>query len=407
MPKLKKILLLLQVIPKLGIKNVLYTTYYKSTLKLKLRKYLFPVKKYSFTGFFCNEISAPNINVPQGEKVIADADKIHKGKLQYFSYHWKEVGETPDWFLNGFNGKRTKSDKHWTLLDDFDSNVGDIKNVWEPSRFSWTTVLARAYVVSSDKKYLDKLNNWILDWTVNNPVNVGPNWKCGQEASIRLINLINTAQVLKQVDSPSENICELIYSHLDRIYHNIQYSIAQDNNHGTSEAAGLFVGGAFLKYNCENSFKSIDKYIKKGISVLEDRVDKLISNAKKENFSESADVDSYQGNWKEILSGVNLLTDIANKFLVDAQKSAELQKRIGEYGTNEIAKVSDVLREIAEGNLTKIYLPADADLELGDTKERFVTLKAGLDDVSQGLSAIISQIQDDTHTLTSSSERLA
>ena len=49
-----------------------------------------------------------------------------------------------------------------------------------------------------------------------------------------------------QDQSPLPNLVELIKTHLFRIAPTIRYAIAQDNNHGTSEAAALFVGGAWL-----------------------------------------------------------------------------------------------------------------------------------------------------------------
>ena len=42
---------------------------------------------------------------------------------------------------------------------------------------------------------------------------------------------------------------ELVYIHLKRIESTISYAIAQDNNHGTSEAAALFIGGSWLLAN--------------------------------------------------------------------------------------------------------------------------------------------------------------
>ena len=38
----------------------------------------------------------------------------------------------------------------------------------------------------------------ISDWSKNNPYLSGPNWKCGQEASLRLINLIVLIKLLIQ-----------------------------------------------------------------------------------------------------------------------------------------------------------------------------------------------------------------
>ncbi len=49
--------------------------------------------------------------------------------------------------------------------------------------------------------------------------------------------------ILGQWNHPSPGLKDFIYQHLERISANICYAIAQDNNHGTSEAAALFIGG--------------------------------------------------------------------------------------------------------------------------------------------------------------------
>ena len=44
--------------------------------------------------------------------------------------------------------------------------------------------------------YLNTMNKLIKDWMIKNQFNLGPNWKCGQEASIRVINLIVSYEII-------------------------------------------------------------------------------------------------------------------------------------------------------------------------------------------------------------------
>ncbi len=62
--------------------------------------------------------------------------------------------------------------------------------------FEWVPLLARAWKLCGDERYCAALNNWLLDWVTRNSANSGPNWKCGQEASIRTINLLLGARLL-------------------------------------------------------------------------------------------------------------------------------------------------------------------------------------------------------------------
>lgn len=184
-----------------------------------------------------------------------------------------KAGNPPDWFLNPFNGIRNSdSEKHWTQVPEFGTNPGDIKNIWEASRFEWVVTLAKAYSVTGDSKYHYTLNSWMKDWAQNNPVNTGPNWRCGQEASIRVLNLVLASLILK----PTESLNDFLYVHLERIGGNIRYAIAQDNNHGITEAAGLFIGGSWLASVDAARYDRASKFAAKGRKWLENRVEKLL-----------------------------------------------------------------------------------------------------------------------------------
>jgi len=151
--------------------------------------------------------------------------------------------------------------------------------VWESSRFNWALILARAYRLSGNKIYLNTLNQWVSDWTWKNPLNAGPNWKCGQESAIRMMNLILAAFVLGQDRSPTFGLIRFVKEHCERIEPTICYAISQDNNHGTSEAAALFIGGGWLKRhaaNDRNLVKKAEQWEKKGRFWLENRVYRLI-----------------------------------------------------------------------------------------------------------------------------------
>jgi hypothetical protein len=169
--------------------------------------------------------------------------------IQYFG--WKEcaqpLGKAPDWFLDPFTQRRfSRPTELWHRLPDFDPAVGDIKCVWELSRWDWILRFAQQYRHTGDAAHLEQLNGWLRDWLSRNPPYIGPNWKCGQEASIRVIHLAIAALILDQTRAPAQGLLDVVRLHLRRIEPTISYSMAQNNNHGTSEAAALFIGGNWL-----------------------------------------------------------------------------------------------------------------------------------------------------------------
>ena len=112
-----------------------------------------------------------------------------------------------------------------------------------------------------------------MDWLEKNPPYLGLNWKCGQEASIRVINLCCASLILGQEKESLIGLQDLIRLHLQRIAPTINYAIAQDNNHGTSEAAALFMGGSWLNYLGARDGESYERI---GRKLLNERVSKLI-----------------------------------------------------------------------------------------------------------------------------------
>jgi hypothetical protein len=278
---MQKLSIYIETVFKLGIWNVIYVLWYRFTLKSGIRKHWFPIKNIEDDqDYFLSNDAIISSDFPQEWKkqIIEEADRIITGQFKYYSYHWNQIGNPPNWFLNPFNSKEfPNTNQHWTKLPDFSEEIGDIKNIWEASRFEWLITLSRAYSISRDAKYLVTINKWLKDWSKRNPLNIGPNWKCGQEASIRLITLVNANLITNQENNPTKELCNLIYYHLSRISANLLYSIAQDNNHGTSEAAALFIGGAYLQQINPMLYSKAKSYTLKGRKWLENRVDKLIA----------------------------------------------------------------------------------------------------------------------------------
>lgn len=181
--------------------------------------------------------------------------------------------EPPEWLKNHINGKTYNyENRKWFNIPDFDSETGDIKLIWELSRFDWVLALSQR-VKTGNQHALYRLNIWIDDWCKKNPPYYGPNWKCGQEASIRVMHLAMASIILEQIKNPEPSLREIIFSHLLRIAPTISYAISQDNNHGTSEAAALFIGGSWLH---SLGVAEANKWYITGRKWLEDRIARLI-----------------------------------------------------------------------------------------------------------------------------------
>lgn len=181
-----------------------------------------------------------------------DADRIVDGELCYFS--WKWLPKPPTWRENPSSGFQTDL-SHWSTFRDFDERQGDVKWIWEPSRFDWAVTLARAYAVAGEEKYRDRFSELLDDWRSNNPPNQGINWFCAQECSLRMLALIFAAGVFSTYPrmghatdrgEGGEDLWSTVAALAERVEPSLGYAIGQHNNHGISEAMGLFLAGMCL-----------------------------------------------------------------------------------------------------------------------------------------------------------------
>lgn len=209
---------------------------------------------------------------------LEKAEKLLSGQCTGFSYHALEVGELPNWFVVADSDWSGVADTHWAQIKEFHAE-GDIKWIWELSRFEWLLDLVRAYRLSQKHQYLAKANQWLQDWCVKNPINQGPNWKCGQECALRLITVFLSLQLLNQAPSAQQVWIEFVIAHVRRIERTIYYAKAQCNNHYSSEAAAIFLAGHWLEKIGGDTYQiEAVKLQKKGRAALEDAAKHLVLN---------------------------------------------------------------------------------------------------------------------------------
>jgi hypothetical protein len=187
-----------------------------------------------------------------------------KGEFEFFSSLKFNLGTEFDWITNPETGFKYDINKHWTVINDFDPKVGDIKYVWEKSRFSFVYLTIRADIKSNTDSS-EYIISEILDWIDKNPINQGPNYKCSQEMSLRIINWTYALQFYRDSNSLSEDrfekIMHVIYWQIKHVYSNINFSrIAVRNNHAITETLLLYFSGLVYPFFPEsNIWKSKGK----------------------------------------------------------------------------------------------------------------------------------------------------
>lgn len=201
------------------------------------------------------------------------AAELAQGHLRYFEHLRVQAGEPPDWQRNPFTGQQISARQHWSRIDDF--AAGDIKIIWEPSRFAFSYTLVRAYWRSGDEAYAELFWRWVEDWQAHNPPQQGPNWKCGQEISFRLMawcfGLYGFLEAAATTPARLAALARMIAVSGQRIEANLRYALSQRNNHGISEALGLWTIGLLFP-----EFRRAAAWRERGRRALEEQALALI-----------------------------------------------------------------------------------------------------------------------------------
>ena len=230
-------------------------------------------RQESAPSFFFDSIPKPATLGQFGQDAVQRARALTQGQFPFFGYT-RNLHYPPNWLQDPENCG-TAPDGHWSHINEFAS--GDIKFTWEISRFSWVYLLSRAYARTRDERFAEIF--WALteNWMEHNRPNQGLNWKCGQEASFRILALcfgfftFNPSSVSTQ--ERLVRLVTLIAVLGHRIAAYAEYAESQKNNHGISEAVGLLTVAMLFP-----ELRSASAWKVKGRNALEFEVRRQIYN---------------------------------------------------------------------------------------------------------------------------------
>jgi asparagine synthase (glutamine-hydrolysing) len=204
---------------------------------------------------------------------VARADELGQGIVRYFAGIPVATGFPPAWHSNPFTGVEAPAGRHWSRIGDF--GQGDIKVIWEPSRFAFAYNLVRAFWRTGNEAYAERFWQLVESWRLKNPPQRGPNWKCGQEASLRVMawcfGLYGFLEARATTAARATALAQMIAVSGRRIEATLGYALSQRNNHGISEGMGLWTIGALFP-----ELRASARWRERGRRVLEEQARALI-----------------------------------------------------------------------------------------------------------------------------------
>lgn len=198
-------------------------------------------------------------------------NKIKEGKFLFFNSIEFNIGKDYDWVTNPDSNYKYDIKKHWTEIADYSNEAGDIKYVWEKSRFSFLYDIIR-YDYHFDIECGEMVFKEIISWINTNPINCGPNYRCSQEISLRILNWTFALYYYKDSFFLTEEVFNkiqfAIYWQMDHVYKNIDFSrIAVRNNHAITETLTLYLIGLLYP-----QFPDSQKWKEKGKKWFEEEI---------------------------------------------------------------------------------------------------------------------------------------
>jgi len=206
-------------------------------------------------------LRAAENSIPPDEKtadaLAAENELITSGHIPFFNAQFRFLGQDYNWLTHPETGYQYSPQQHWTRISELDPAIGDIKFVWEKSRFAYLYPVIR-YDFHHHTDQAAFVLNEIENWIDHNPLNCGPNYVCSQETSLRILNWTFALHYYKHSSELTEvrfqKILHSLYWQTRHVAANIGFSrIAIRNNHAITECLGLYLVGLLYPFFPESS----------------------------------------------------------------------------------------------------------------------------------------------------------
>ena len=162
------------------------------------------------------------------------------------------LGPQIDWLRDFKSGRRWPLE-HISQVTRIYPDDSDIKVPWELSRFQHLPVLAAAYRLTGERRWLDEIGTQLQDWIAANPVEFGPNWACTMDVAIRGANWVATLALIADV-APAEPwlepALESLLLHGRFIRTHLEWAQVR-GNHYLSDVVGLLCIAAVFSKGAE------------------------------------------------------------------------------------------------------------------------------------------------------------
>jgi Heparinase II/III-like protein/Heparinase II/III N-terminus len=182
----------------------------------------------------------------EAESLVDRADRICRHEFDLLGYSAVSYGPEIDWSRDAVHGRRA-SLIPWHRINLFDfSQIGDPKVICELNRHQHFVVLAKAWWLTADERFVIELLRQWQSWLAQNPYPLGINWASSLEVAFRSMSWLWARALLYQHPLLSADfqrqVTEALALHGAHIRRYLS-TYSSPNTHLLGEAASLlFIG---------------------------------------------------------------------------------------------------------------------------------------------------------------------
>ena len=181
----------------------------------------------------------------RASEILAEADEICRHHFRLLGYDDLDLGPELDWHRDRVHNKHAPLDPWFNIpFLDF-AVVGDHKVIWELNRHQHLVILAKAWLLARDERYVRELMTQWRSWTKANPYPLGINWASTLEVAFRSLSWIWLDHLISDAPSYAQFRAELLaeLAFHGRYIERYLSTYFSPNTHLLGEAVAMFFLG--------------------------------------------------------------------------------------------------------------------------------------------------------------------
>ena len=205
------------------------------------------------------------------ETSLRRADQFCRQEFEFLGIRFRYSKEI-EWQKDPATGYRYPSGFYRDIHIFNNDDRVDIKHVWELNRLQFLIEIAKAYYLTGERQYREKIDQLVSSWTEQNPYKTGVAWTSALEVGVRALSLLWCLNFLLARGHATPQTVFLVLKTLylsGRFIHENLSIYFSPYNHLIGEAAALFLIGYLFP-----GFRQSQEWARTGWQLLCDQVDK-------------------------------------------------------------------------------------------------------------------------------------